>query len=221
MGVMAYGAGDVAQVRLVRIALGEFLGSALGGQFLQRAMAGQTPAILDRGIQNWSFFAMASAAIDVGLGVQMVGEAGTHPRGELLLDQAHVIAGGRTPGEVPALQAEALAGYVGVADGALHSQRGAGVSKVNAGGEPVLLRLTRLLRRVALNAGAKPASLHRRMLLGQLGRKTGMAGETSIGGTPGRLRGGDWRARQKQEQRQDQPAGSRQGKVPAKNETTG
>ena len=139
--MMAHAAGYIAKVRLVRISPRELLGSALGGELLQRTMACEAAAILDRRIQYRRLFAMASTAVDVGLGVKIVGEAGAHPRGKLLLDQGHVIIGRRAPGEVLALQSEALAGHIGMTLGAFHSQRRAGVSCVNASGESVLLGL--------------------------------------------------------------------------------
>ena len=101
-------AGNVAQMRLVGIAVLEILRFRFLCQFVQGTVTGQATAVLHRIIGLWNILAVALGAGDPRPGMKIVRVIGAGPGAENLLHHGHIVFARRPPGAFVPDQPEIL-----------------------------------------------------------------------------------------------------------------
>lgn len=177
---MAHGASHAAQVGFMRVAFGEILGLALDRQRCVRAVTPEAPVVLYCAVGQGRLFSMTAAAAHHGFGMQVIHVAGVEPGGKHLFHDGQVRVLGGSPREVLIDEPKPFSRLIAVAYDAPQMDLRIGVRQVHASGKCVLLRVSRLSKRVAAYAAGKTWLLNFKVSPGQHGGKIGMAGRAGI-----------------------------------------
>ena len=148
--MVAHGAGDLAQVGLVRIAVWKVCRPSLRSQLGAR-VAGEAAVILKRVACARKRPAMASTACDIALCVESVEKAGARPGAEHSLKILHLLFSRFAEGYFRSANPKALSRRPGMAQGALDRRLGQ-VRAMYPGGKRFRLCLFAAARLMAADA---------------------------------------------------------------------